>query len=104
MENFETIYYDFIAYMFRCSTMAVFKARKREIYHQNITEGRPKIFHEEDREIVFKWISKKTKLMCPPDRSELKNKVQEIIEKKGHNIIISRNWFDGFIDQNFDKI
>ena len=54
--------------------------------------------------MVFKWISKKTKLICLPDRSELTNKVQEIIEKRGHNIIISRNWADGFINQNFDKI
>jgi len=86
--------------MFRCSLMTVHRAQKRENDEKNHIEGRKRILSSEENEEIINWISKKTKTLCPPDRNELTQKAQNILEKRGENNILSRNWVDGFLSQN----
>ena len=95
---------DFLSYMFRCSLMTVHRAQKRENDEKNHIEGRKRILSSEENEEIINWISKKTKTLCPPDRNELTQKAQNILEKRGENNILSRNWVDGFLSQNSMRI
>jgi len=70
----QSIYTDFLSYMFRCSLMTVHRAQKRENDEKNHIEGRKRILSSEENEEIINWISKKTKILCPPDRNELTQK------------------------------
>ena len=95
---------DSIALIFQCSKSTVIRAKNEDLSKKMVTMGAPTILDKNETDEILDWIKKRTNKLNPPTRCELSQKVQDILQEKGKKHNISKNWVDGFIQQNSEFI
>jgi len=95
---------EIVAYIFQCSKMTVFRSRNEDINQKKKKSGPSSLLINNETNQIINWIEKGCAKMNPPDRRKLTQKIQNLLENEGKQYKFSKNWIDGLILRNSDRI